>query len=67
VSSVSRSSVIRSSVAATTPPPSTNELARTGGPEVITILAVTAGLIMSFIGFKVYKKRLNKVDIGNSK
>ena len=58
-----KSSVPR--VVASSAPTGPTQLARTGGLEVVTILGIAAGLIMSYIGFKVYKKRLNKVDISN--
>lgn len=44
-------------------PAAPTQLARTGGVEVVTVLAVIAGLIIGYIGFKVYKRRINKVDI----
>lgn len=40
------------------------QLDRTGGFETITGLGIVAGLILAYIGFKVYKRRINKVDIG---
>jgi hypothetical protein len=44
--------------------PVNTSLARTGGAEVVTIIAVFASGIVGFIAFKVYKKRISKVDVG---
>ena len=42
-------------------------LPRTGGPGIIVILASLTALILGYISFKVYKKRVNKVDLTNDK
>lgn len=63
VSSVT--SVPRSSAVVTTTPTPPTQLARTGGLEVVTVLGGIAGLIIGYIGFKVYKRRISKVDLTN--
>lgn len=65
VSQVQVSSQISIPAPVSQPP---TELARTGGFEIITGLAVGATAIAGFIGYKVYKRRIKKVDVtGNQK
>lgn len=42
-------------------------LPRTGGLALVTIVAIIVAGIFGFISFKVYKKRLHKVDLTNDK
>lgn len=71
VTTVSSKAVSSINITTTTPTVNTSSTApvktnldRTGGAEVITILAIFASGIVGFIAFKVYKKRISKVDVG---
>jgi|688.fasta_scaffold32477_6 hypothetical protein len=66
----STAAVSSRAVTSTTPLPASSvtpvktDLDRTGGAEVAVVIAMIASGIVGFIVFKVYKKRISKVDVG---